>query len=170
MKVRFFAILTVAFAAMAVAVPALAHEPRVVGEYQLAFGWRSEPAYTNQLNGPELFVSLAPEAATVTPEATEAVDQGADDDDEGAPIPADTEINLKVEVSFGDQKMDIPMRPAYGEVGHFVGDMIPTRPGDYSFHVTGTIGDAQIDETFTSADGKFGTVEPVEDIMFPKAA
>ncbi len=170
MKVRLLAVLTVALAVIAVVVPALAHEPRVVGEYQLAFGWRNEPAYTNQLNGPEIFVSLAPEAVTATAEATMTMDQGATDDDEGAPISADVPIDLKVEVLFGDQKMEIPMRPAWGEVGHLVGDLIPTRPGDYSFHVTGTIGGTPVDETFTSADGKFGTVEPVEDIMFPKAA
>lgn len=169
MKLRFFGTLTVALALLALVVPALAHEPRVVdGTYQIAFGWRSEPAYAGLLNGPEVFVSLAA-TQEATSEATEGVDQGATDDDEGAPIPADTPIDLKVEVSFGDQTMNVPMRFAWGEVGHLVGDLIPTRPGDYSFHVTGTIGETKVDETFTSADGKFGTVEPVEDIMFPKA-
>ncbi len=169
MKIRFLTLLALAFVAVAMAVPTLAHEPRVVGPYQLAFGWRTEPAYTHQMNGPEVFVSLAPEAASATADATATVDTGMNDDDQGAPISADVAIDLKVEVSFGGQSMTIPMRPAWGEVGHLVGDLIPTRPGDYSFHVTGMIGDTPVDETFTSADGQFGTVEPVEDIMFPKA-
>ena len=35
------------------------------------------------------------------------------------------------------------------------------------FHLTGKIGDTTVVETFTSADGKFGTVEPASDILFP---
>ena len=44
--------------ALAIAVPAIAHERREVGEARLRLssniGWRVEPAYTNLFNRPEL--------------------------------------------------------------------------------------------------------------------
>jgi hypothetical protein len=51
--------------------------------------------------------------------------------------------------------------------GSYTADLIPTQPGDYSFQLTGTIGNVTVDETFSSADGEFSTVEPIADIMFP---
>ena len=168
MKFRLFGVCAAALALLSLAVPALAHEPRDVGGYQIEFGWRNEPAYAGQFNGPEIYVALAPEEHEHA-DATESAEHEDEHSHETAPMTAATPIDLKVEVSFGDQTMNVPMRPAWGEVGHLVGDLIPTRPGDYAFHVTGTIGDTPVDETFTSADGQFGTVEPVEDIMFPKS-
>jgi hypothetical protein len=44
---------------------------------------------------------------------------------------------------------------------------MPMLPGDYSFHLTGTIGDTEVDEVFTSADGQFSSIEPPTDVMFP---
>jgi hypothetical protein len=59
------------------------------------------------------------------------------------------------------------LRPAFGETGHYIADIIPSRPGDYSFRVFGTIGDVEIDEVFASADGSFSSVEPASDVTFP---
>jgi hypothetical protein len=131
-------------ALLALALPALAHEEREIGEYDVEFGWRNEPAYSGLFNGPEVFINL-----------------------DEAPISDDVEINLQAEVSFGDQIMTVTFEPAWGETGHFIADLIPTLPGDYSFHLMGTIGDTEVDELFTSADGQFGTVEPLSDILFP---
>lgn len=132
------------------ALPAFAHEGREVGDYQLYFGWRVEPAYVGVLNGPEVFISPL----------------GADEE---AGLPEDVVVDLQVEVSFGDETMTLPLEAAWGETGHYVANLIPTLPGDYSFHLTGTIGDTTVDEVFTSADGQFGTIEPASDIMFPRA-
>lgn len=135
-----------------------AHEGRVVGPYQIYFGWRAEPAYAGQFNGPEVFIS--PADATPEPGADEVVP------DESF---ASVEVELQAEVTFGDQTITVTFEPAWGEVGHYIADLIPTLPGDYSFHLTGTIGDTPVDETFTSADGQFSTVEPSIDVMFPSA-
>lgn len=151
MKLRFIGLaVLVVLLLSALALPALAHEEREVGDYNVEFGWRVEPVYAGLLNGPEFFVSQ----------------KGAE---EGTAFPADIDVSVQVEVSFGSESMTIPLEPAEGETGHYVADLIPTLPGDYSFRVFGNIGDQQIDEVFTSADGMFGTVEPATDIMFPVA-
>jgi len=129
---------------------ALAHEHRTVGDYEITFGWRVEPAVAGILNGPELYIASAEEGVTVE-ELLQAV-----------------EVTLQVEVSFGPASRTLELRPAFGETGHYIADLIPTRPGDYTFHVTGTIGDTAIDETFTSADGYFSSVEPASDLQFPE--
>lgn len=146
---------------MLLALPVAAHEGREVGEYSLAFGWQVEPAYAWQPNGPEVFIEVHHEEA-----------EGAEADhheDEPSPLEG-VEISLQAEVTFGDQSMIILLEPAFGEVGHYVGDLTPTMPGDYTFHITGTIGETAVDETFTSADGEFGSVEPQTDVLFPLPA
>ena len=130
--------------------PASAHEGRTIGDYDVAFGWRSEPALVGYLNGPELFIA---------PQGT--------DPEEGGSAMEGVDVSLQVEVSFGPATKTLDMEPAEGEAGHYIADLIPSRPGDYSFHLTGTIGDTQVDETFTSADGQFSSVEPASDITFP---
>ncbi|MCC6894908.1 MAG: hypothetical protein IT321_18960 [Anaerolineae bacterium] len=124
-----------------------AHEGREIGDgaYTIVFGWRVEPAYTTLLNGPEFEI--------MTHEDEEPV--------EGA------EETLQIEVSYGGQSKVLKLRAVWGEPGNYTADLIPTQPGDYSFHITGTIGDATIDETFDSTSGEFSTVEPITDIQFP---
>ena len=58
---------------------------------------------------------------------------------------------------------------ACDDPGHYIADLIPPLPGDYIFHLTGNIGNTQVDETFTSANGQFSTVNPASDIEFPSA-
>jgi hypothetical protein len=143
------------------ALPVAAHEGQEVGEYTLAFGWQVEPAYAWQPNGPEVFIETHHEEG----------EEGHDDDhsEEANPLEG-VEINLVAEVSFGDQSMMLPLQPARNEIGHYVADLTPTMPGDYTFHITGTIGETAVDVTFNSADGGFSTVEPQTDVLFPLPA
>jgi hypothetical protein len=140
----------------------VAHEHREVGEYELTFGWRNEPAMVGFPNGPEVSIALHSEGGHGETEA------GHDDEHSEAENPiAELEIALEVEVTFGPETRTIPLRAAFGEIGHFIADVIPTRPGDYAFRVFGTIGDLAVDETFNSADGGFSSVEPAGDVTFP---
>jgi hypothetical protein len=123
-----------------------AHEGREVGPYALELGWQVEPAFVGVPNGPEIFIALAGDEEQKI---------------EGA------ESTLTLTVKFGGQSRVVPLDAAWGDPGHYVGSLTPTRAGDYTFHLTGTISDTVVDETFTSADGKFGTVEPAADILFP---
>lgn len=134
---------------------ALAHEGREVGDYELHFGWQVEPAFSYQLNGPEVYISL--HSDTESEEAEEA------------PFPEDIEVSLQVDVTFGPETITLTMEPVFGETGHYAADLIPTLPGDYSFRLYGTVGDTAVDEVFTSADGQFSSIEPSTDVMFPQA-
>lgn len=126
----------------------LGHEGREVGEYTIEFGWKVEPAYAGLLNGPEVHLALHDAA-------------------EGDEFPEDVEVSLEAEVSFGSESMVIGLVPSLEESGHYVGTVIPSLPGDYSFRIFGTIGETEVDETFSAADGQFSTVEPATDILFP---
>jgi hypothetical protein len=136
---------TVAAALALLSIPVHAHEGREVGENVIVFGWRVEPAYTTLLNGPEFTVEHHDSG-----EAVEGLEE-----------------TLRLEVSFGGKSKVLKLRAVFGEPGHYTADLIPTQPGDYSFHLTGTIGDLTVDETFSSVDGEFSTVEPISDIQFP---
>jgi hypothetical protein len=96
--------------------PTIAHEGREVGDYELVFGWRVEPAIVGVLNGPELTINIHEEGE----------EQGEDEEDHDEP--ADVEASLQVEVTFGPASRTIDLRPAFGETGHYVADMIPPVP------------------------------------------
>lgn len=145
-------------ALLVVASSALAHEGREVGEYELHFGWQVEPAFTNQLNGPEVYISLHTHD-----------DHSHSEDEEESAFPEDIEVSLQVDVTFGPETLTLILEPVWGETGHYAADLIPTLPGDYSFRLYGTIGDTDVDEIFTSADGSFSSINPSSDVMFPVA-
>ena len=148
---------------VALAVPVVAHEGREVGEYQIVFGWRLEPAYTNILNGPEF--TVAPHGGGHSEEAEGSHDDT--DSDHASDGITGLEDTLQIEVTYGGQSKILRLRAVYGEPGSYTADLIPTQPGDYSFRIFGKIGDVEVDETFDSSKGEFSTVEPITDIQFP---
>lgn len=132
------------------ATPALAHEDRTVGKYNIAVGFGDEPAYSGQENSVQMLI------------------HDANDN----PV-TDLGDTVQVEVKFGDQTMPaMTMEPNF-EVGEFgiPGDyrafFFPTRPGDYTFHLTGAIKGQNIDESFTSSPSTFSSVEDASKVQFP---
>jgi hypothetical protein len=129
--------------------PAAAHEGRHVGDLEMVVGFGQEPAFAGQPNSVELVLFHH----------------------SGEPI-TDLGDTLSVSVGFGDRSKDLSVEPFF-EVGEFgtPGDyrawFIPTRAGQYSFHFTGKIRGAKIDETFTSGPKTFGDVENPTDAEFP---
>ena len=97
---------------------ASAHEGRTIGEYNIEFGWRLEPAVVGILNGPELHIS----AKGNEEQKIERLER-----------------TLKLTVSFGNASRTLKLKEVYQDPGHYVVDMVPTRPGDYIFHLTGNI-------------------------------
>lgn len=144
-KMLFVMVLFLLEALSLAAVPISAHEGREVAENLIVFGWRNEPAYTTLLNGPEFTVK--------THDTEEAV--------------TGLEETLQLEVEYGGKTKVLKLRAVFGEEGNYTADLIPTQPGDYTFHLTGKIGDADVDETFSSGDGEFSSVNPITDIQFP---
>lgn len=129
--------------------PAAAHEGRHVGDLEMVVGFGEEPAFAGQPNSVEILL----------------FQHG------GEPI-IDLGDTLSATVGFGDQSTDLSVEPFF-EVGEFgtPGDyrawFIPTRAGQYSFHLTGTIHGTKIDETFTSGPKTFEDVVNPADSEFP---
>lgn len=142
---------------------ASAHEQRDVdnGKYHFVVGWLNEPAYTGSLNSVDLTVTQ-PSSTPATPAANASDDVAA-----GTPVTG-LEDTLKVDIIYNDKTMNLPISPAWQKPGHYVGYVIPTQAGDYSFHIYGTINGDKIDETFTSGPDTFGTVIDAKTIMFPQ--
>jgi hypothetical protein len=62
--------------------------------------------------------------------------------------------------------MTLPLVPV-GE-GEYEAAFVPTATGDYTFRISGTIGEATVDESVTSGPTTFNSVEPLSAIEFPQ--
>jgi hypothetical protein len=130
--------------------PAWAHEERKVGAYHFVVGWGEEPAYAGIKNSVQLILSTA---------SGKAVNNLGD--------------TLQVEVIFGNQKLSLPLElnfdPDSGEgmPGDYRAWMIPTSPGDYTFHFSGKIGTQSVDQSFTSGPSTFEPVKDPAQVEFP---
>jgi hypothetical protein len=126
---------------------ALGHERRTVGPYTFVVGWINEPSYVNLLNSLDLTVT---ETAGAKP--VEGLDK-----------------TLKADLTFGGSGTAQPLALAarFGLPGKYSGYVMPTKVGDYTFHITGTVGTMNIDEKFESGPGRFGTIESTDSLQYP---
>jgi hypothetical protein len=131
---------------------AYAHVVKQAGPYTLEIGWQHEPTYVGEANGVQVIIHDADE--------NPITDLGTDD--------------LKVVVSTGDQQTgELTFEPGFdleegeGPPGEYNAPIMPTAPGDYTFHLTGTIHGEPIDITVTSSNETFDTVKGTADIQFP---
>jgi hypothetical protein len=134
------------------AAPAAAHEERKVGRYAVAVGFGDEPAYAGTKNSVQMLIRDVNDKPVV-----------------------DLGDTLKVDVSQGTddaQKLSMTMEPDF-EVGEFgtPGDyrafFIPTAPGVYTFHFTGSIKGQRVDQKFTSSPTTFDEVKDPAEVEFP---
>jgi hypothetical protein len=127
---------------------ALGHERRVVGPYTFVVGWLNEPAYVNAINSLDLTVT-----ETNGAKAVEGLDK-----------------TLKADLTFGGTTTPQPLTLAarFGLPGHYSGYVLPTRAGDYTFHITGAVGTMTIDEKFESGPGRFGSIESTDPLQYPQ--
>jgi len=130
--------------------PASAHEAKTVGKYHFVVGFGDEPAYAGEKNSVQLLLA----------------------DAKDKPV-TDLGNTLKVEVTTGTaEPLQLAMEPFF-EVGEFgtPGDyrafFIPTAPGSYSFHFTGTIKGQKIDQTFKSGPQTFSDIEDPAQVQYP---
>lgn len=151
-------LLAIAFALLTFT--ASAHESRDVadGHFHFVVGFLDEPAYSGEKNGLDLRVSRNDPTATPVAEGEEA-----------ATTPVEgLDATLQAEVFFADQSMPLVISASFGEPGAYESVFFPTQPGDYSFHIFGTIEGVAIDETFTSGPETFGPMEDPASLQFPK--
>jgi hypothetical protein len=130
--------------------PAAAHQEKTIGRYHFAVGFGDEPAYAGEKNSVQLLLA----------------------DAKDKPV-TDLTDTLKVAVKTGSaEPLQLTVEPFF-EVGEFgtPGDyrawFIPTAPGSYSFHFTGTIKGQRIDQTFTSGPKTFSDVEDPAQVQYP---
>lgn len=122
-----------------------AHGHTEVGDYELTIGFRSEPAYQGEPNGLDL---------QVVNHAT------------GEPVTG-LEDSLQVEIIFGSSRKELRLQPQFGREGAYTAYLLPTEPGDYTWHIFGTIGDTPVDVSMTSSPTTFSSVEPKSAFAFP---
>ncbi len=127
--------------------PAAAHERRTVGPYTFVVGWIVEPAYLGELNALDLTVT-----ETATTKAVEGLEK-----------------TLKAELVAGGGSTirALTVTARFGQPGKYQGQVVPTKVGDYTFHITGTINTTAIDEKFESGPGRFGGIEDIAPLQFP---
>jgi hypothetical protein len=116
------------------------------GQYVMEVGFRDEPAYLGQPN------ALALRVEQYATGGTEPVN--------------DLAATLSAEVSKDGQVMNLSLVPV-GE-GEYEAAFLPTATGDYTFRISGTIGEATVDESVTSGPTTFNSVEPLSAITFPQ--
>jgi hypothetical protein len=127
---------------------ALGHERRAVGPYTFVVGWINEPSYVGLLNSLDL---------TVT-------------ETNGGKAVEGLEKTLKADLTFGGTSTGQPLALAarFGLPGKYSGYVLPTKVGDYTFHITGTVGTMTIDEKFESGPGRFGSIESTDSLQYPQ--
>lgn len=120
-----------------------AHDRKSAGPLELVIGWGDEPAFAGSRNS--VVVSLS---------------------ERGVPVKV-AAGSLSVEITFGSERMTLPLEPAAGRPHEFRAWLVPTRAGTYTFHVTGTVNQQAVDVTTTCSDGTFHCVTDATDIQFP---
>jgi hypothetical protein len=128
---------------------ASAHEEREIGAFNVEVGFGDEPPYAGFKNSVQLVLS----------------------DASGNPV-TDLGDTLSVDVTTGDQTTTLAIEPNFevggdGTPGDYRAWFIPTRPGTYSFHFTGSIKGQKVDETFTSSPTTFDDVVDPTQAEFP---
>lgn len=139
-------LLVLIFSAMTASV-ASAHGHTEVGDYELVIGFHNEPAYQGEPNGLDLFV---------TNKKTGEKINGLED-------------TLKAEISFGGSTKALQLKPQWGQDGAYTAYVLPTKEGDYTWHIFGTIQGTPVDVSMTSSPTTFGSVEAKSTIAFPEA-
>jgi hypothetical protein len=138
--------------ALALAPVAAAHTPHAVGDFELEIGWLHEPAFVGQPNAVQVTVA----------------------DKNGDPVTDLALDALAVVVSTaGQDSASLALLPAFdaeegiGPLGEYDAVIVPTAPGDYTFHITGSIHGTTADVTVTSGDETFDPVEASTELEFP---
>lgn len=130
---------------------ASAHEARDVGKYHFVVGFLNEPTIQNQLNGIDLTITTTADNKPV--------------------VGANKTLKAEVIVGGNAKVMPLDLGPASDESpdnGKYAAYFIPTLPGAYTFHFTGSINGDAIDQKFSSGPNTFGDVQPAQPLEFPQ--
>lgn len=157
MKKRFtfgsFALLVALLGVVLTTSTALAHEKRHVGNYTFVVGFLDEPAYANVKNSLDLTICNGSDCNYIVQDGTKVLSNPVNDADK----------TLKAEVSTGGSApLALTLKPRWANPGKYTAYFLPTKVGDYTFHIFGTLNNNSIDEKFTSSPTGFSAVEQVQ--------
>ena len=140
--------------------PASAHTIQTAGQFKLAIGWQHEPTYTGVENAVQVIIT-GPDGKPFTDFPSSGsglkvvVEFGKPG---GGALPASAALDL-------DPTLDPDT--GLGMPGETLAAIVPTQAGDYTFHVTGTLGTQNVDITVSSGDTTFNTVKDPTAVEFP---
>src|SRR5690606_11271704 len=127
---------------LAVCLGAEAHERKTVGALSLVIGWGEEPAFTGSRNSVVVAIS-----------------------DQAGPIK--TPATLSAEITFGTERVTLPLEPVANRPHEFHAFLVPTRAGTYTFRITGKVGSQTVDVSSTCSESTFHCVVDATDLQFP---
>jgi hypothetical protein len=125
---------------------ASAHESITVGDYEIVYGWVSEPPIAGQRNGVEIFVN--------------DISSG-----EAQPVEEHVIDALVVELTYGGEIKTLTLEPVFDSPGAFDATVIPTIPGLYSLKFSGTVGETAVDQEVDLEE-----VQAADAVEFPRGA
>jgi hypothetical protein len=125
------------------AAPAAAHVSKRSGSFEVELGWAQEPPHADGQNAVELIVS----------------------DLSGAPVAVPAGA-LSVAVVYDGDSVTLPLVPTE-DPGTLEAPLTPTRPGTYSFRVSGRVHGQQLDVSATCSASTFECVEDSAGPEFP---
>lgn len=126
---------------------ASAHGHTMVGDYQLVIGFHNEPAYQNEPNGLDLFVTNMKTQEKVN----------------------GLESTLKAEIIYGSAVRALTVKPQWGQAGAYTAYVLPTEAGNYTWHIFGSIRGTSVDVKMQSSPQTFSAVEAKSSVAFPSA-
>jgi hypothetical protein len=155
-RIRRALVLAAGLAALSVplaALPASAHGTKKQGDLVLTVGFGTEPAFAGEANSVQLLL----------------VHDGKPVTDLGSGGKVTVEVTSE---AADDAKLSLTMEPRFevgefGMPGDYRADFIPTAPGRYTFHFTGTVQGEKVDKKFTSVTDGFSEVEDPAKAQFP---
>ncbi len=126
---------------------ALAHGHTTVGDYELVIGFHGEPAYQDEPNGLDLFVTNTKTGEKINGLAS----------------------TLSAEISYGSSTKALQLKPQFGVDGGYTAYVLPTESGNYTWHIFGMIKTTPVDVKMTSSPNTFSAVQPKSNVAFPNA-
>ena len=140
-------------ASLALAPATSAHSGFEVGPYLISVGWLHEPALVGQPNAVQVTIVHHQDEEPVIDLALDAI--------------------AVVVSTAGQDSPSLALTPAFdaeegvGPLGEYDAPIVPTAPGDYTFHITGSIHETALDLTVASGDETFDAVEASTELEFP---
>lgn len=151
-RLRVIVVMALMTIPLALAPAASAHTHIEVGEYHVSIGWVNEPTFVGQPNGVEFSIE--------------------DHDEQPVTDLAAGAVQVVVSTA-GGETAPLPLEPGFsveggfGTLGQYEAELMPTTPGEYTFHFTGSIHDEPVDVTVTSGEETFSPVRSSTEIEFP---